>query len=97
MVASNSRIMSRRIEGVVFKVCVCVCRVLSGRRTSRGAAPALDDPSESLVVAEGPAKDELEMGAVLAISAVSTPATSVQQRTLVDPSSTAPPNASAIY
>ena len=89
--------MSRRIEGVVFKVCVCVGRVLSGRRASSGAAPALDDPSESLVVAEGSAKDELEMGAVFAISAVSTPATSVQQRTLFDPSSTAPPNASAIY
>ena len=89
--------MSRRIEGVVFKVFVSVCRVLSGRRASSGAAPALDDPLESLVVAERPAKDELEMGAVFAISAVSTPATSVQQRTLVDPSSTAPPNASAIY
>ena len=76
--------MSRRIEGVVFKVCVSVCRVLSGRRASSGAAPALDDPSESLLVAEGPAKDELEMGAVFAISAVSTPATSVQQRTLAD-------------
>ena len=78
-------------------MCVCVCIVLSGRPASSGAAPALDDPSESPVVAEGPAKDELEMGAVFAISAVSTPATSVQQRTLVDPSSTAPPNASAIY
>ena len=80
---------------MVFKV--CVCRVLSGRRASSGAAPALDDPSESLVEAEGPVKDELEMGAVFTISAVSTPETSVQQKTLVDPSSTAPPNASAIY
>ena len=69
MVASNSRIMSRRIEGVVFNVCVCVCRVLCGGRASSGAAPAQEDPSKSLV-AEGPAEDVLEMGAVFAISAV---------------------------
>ena len=72
MVARNSRIMSRRIEGLVFKDYVCVCRVLSGRRASSGAAPALDDPSESQVVAEGPAKNEIEMGAAFAIFAVST-------------------------
>ena len=74
MVASNSRILSRRIEGVVFEV--CVCRVLSGGRASSGAAPAQEDPSESLV-AEGPAEDVLEMGAVFAISAVSMSSISV--------------------
>ena len=45
---------------------VCVYRVLSGRLASIGEAPALEDPSESLV-AEGPAEDELVMGAVFAI------------------------------
>ena len=68
VVASNSRILSRRIEGVVFKVCVRI--VLSGGRASSRATPALENPSESLG-AEGPAEDELEMGAVFAISAVS--------------------------
>ena len=32
-------------------------------RASSGTAPALEDPSESLT-AEGPAEDELEMGAM---------------------------------
>ena len=51
---------------------MCVCRVLSGLRASSGAAPALEDPSESQV-AEVPAEDELEMDAVFTISMVSTP------------------------
>ena len=71
MVASNSRIMSRRIEGEVLKVCVCMQSAVWATG-SCGATPALDDPSESIVVAEGPAKDELEMGAVFAMLAVST-------------------------
>ena len=59
---------------------MCVCRVLFGGRASSGAAPALEDPSESLI-AEGPDEDELEMGAMFAISAVSMPRISNLGRT----------------
>ena len=75
---------------------MCVCRVLPGGRASSGAAPALEDPSESLV-AEGPAEDELEMGTVFAILAVSMTRISTLQRTAWLLQLTASANASAMY